>query len=529
MTPPPPGPTELIPQTFHALILADLGLPDGTPATGEESGDAPAGDAPPEARGGPGSTPMAVDRDDLEEVMATLSPRIRLTPGPDLPVVEIQLRSMDDLHPDALLTRLPLFAALEQLAEGRGRETGGGGGPVGSGGRSGTGSGGADDRSGPGSPGGPGSGGSAADPGGGAGNGLLDQVLAQTPGPEAPRAGPTPGSGAGGSRATGGAGRNGQVDGTPGDMAEFLRRITLPHTVPEPGREEEAKREVLHRMRVDHLRAILHHARFQQVESVWRGLEFLVRRLDTGPDLKVWVLHLPGPQAVELAGTGELGPLLERARRAAGLDSPWSAVLFHHAFGARAGDLEALAGLARIGEERQTAFLAEVTPDLLSVAEDPELATRWEAVRRHGGAGRLGLLLPRFLLRAPYGAEESPCERLDFEELQPGEGPDPGMLLWGHPGFAALLLLGRTFRARHGEGPRPIPTGVDGLSPILHQGAGGAALVPPAELMLGGVEVQQLAEVGLIPLVARAGDPTLRFPVVPSVAATGERLQVRGL
>ena len=510
MTPPPPGPTELVPQTFHALVLADLGLLDGGAASGGDSGGQGAGGRPD-----PRTTPMAVDRDDLEEVMAALLPRIRLVPGPELPPVEIPLRSLDDLHPDALLTRLPLFAALERLAEGRGTaDAGGAGGQDAGPGGSGATPGGGPGGSGATTAGGPGA--SGATPGGGSGNGLLDQVLAQTPGPEAPTLG-------------NGNGWSGVADGTPGDMADFLRRITLPHTVPEPGREEEAKREVLHRMRVDHLRAILHHPRFQQIEAVWRGLEFLVRRLDTGPDLKVWVMHIPGPEAAELARGGELGARLDRARKAAGLDGPWSAVLLHSAFGARPGDLEALAGLARIGAERDTAFLAEVTPDLLSVADDPELAARWEAVRRHPGAGRLGLLLPRFLLRAPYGAEENPCEKLDFEELQPGEGPDPGMLLWGHPGMAALLLLGRTFRARHSDMPRPVPTGVDGLSPILHKGAGGAALVPPAELMLGGVEVQELAEVGLIPVVARAGDPTLRFPLVPSVAASGERLRVRGL
>jgi len=429
-----------------------------------------------------------VDRDDLEEVLASVGPRIGLTPGPDLPALDIPLRSLDDLHPDALLARLPLFHALERLvAEGQ-RE-----------GRGGEDEGESEGR-----------GGARAE----AGGGLLDQVLAQTPGPDSgngiARPVPTP-------------------SGTPGDMADFLRRITLPHQVAEPGQREMDRREMLDRMRVNHLRAILHHSRFQAVEGVWRGLEFLVRRLDTGPDLKIWVAHLPGSRAKAMARGGELGTFLDRARSVAGLDAAWSAVLVHDAFGATAPDLEALAGMAGVGRERETAFLAEVTPGLLAVAEDPELLARWEALRSHPGAGWMGLLLPRFLLRAPYGAEENPCERLDFEELEPGEGPDPGMLLWGHPGLAALLLLGRTFRARHSDLPRPVPTGVDGLSPILHRGAGGSALVPPAELMLGGAEVEELAEVGLIPVVARAGDPTLRFPTVPSVAASGERLRVRGL
>ena len=35
------------------------------------------------------------------------------------------------------------------------------------------------------------------------------------------------------------------------------------------------------------MRSILHHPDFQALESVWRGMEFLVRRLETGASLRI--------------------------------------------------------------------------------------------------------------------------------------------------------------------------------------------------------------------------------------------------
>ena len=46
-----------------------------------------------------------------------------------------------------------------------------------------------------------------------------------------------------------------------------------------------------------------------------------------------------------------------------------------------------------------------------------ELAEAWRALRRLPEAGWIGLILPRFLLRLPYGKETASTERFDFEEM----------------------------------------------------------------------------------------------------------------
>jgi type VI secretion system protein ImpC len=58
------------------------------------------------------------------------------------------------------------------------------------------------------------------------------------------------------------------------------------------------------------------------------------------------------------------------------------------------------------------------------------------------------------LLRLPYGAETSPAERFQFEELA-GDGPSPAeSYLWGNPAVLCALLLGEAF-SRSGWGLRP--------------------------------------------------------------------------
>ena len=73
----------------------------------------------------------------------------------------------------------------------------------------------------------------------------------------------------------------------------------------------------------------------------------------------------------------------------------------------------------------------------------PEAAQAWQALRNLPEAAYIGLALPRFLLRLPYGADTEPVEAFDFEEMS---SPfDHESFLWGNPGFACALLLGQAF------------------------------------------------------------------------------------
>ena len=75
-----------------------------------------------------------------------------------------------------------------------------------------------------------------------------------------------------------------------GDWEAFLQQIVAPYIV---AREDPQQAELI--SAVDRatgalMRAVLHHPAFQGLEAAWRAVDFLVRRLETGTDLQLWLL-----------------------------------------------------------------------------------------------------------------------------------------------------------------------------------------------------------------------------------------------
>lgn len=426
--------------------------------------------------------PRQVDRDDVDRVLAAMGAGIELPVEEDGPPLRLSFRSLEDFHPDRLLACLPFFQAIRDMKErvrrgGVERQTG--------------------DPAGEASP-------SQSE----RGADLLDEIVSLNAG-----SGRINGAEGGGRETEMGQGDNGM----PRELEEFLRRITRPHLVDEPGEGERRRLEALDEIATRQLRRILRHPRLQTLEALWRGVAHLVRRLETGPRLKVFLLQSTRREVVEAARGGDLERVLSTTARKAGVGTGWSVVLLHQSFSSDPEDLEALEGVARTGGRLETPFLAEVDPSLLEARGGRPVP--WEELRSQEGARYLSLLLPRFLLRPPYGAEENPCETMDFEELELGEDPELAHLLWGHPGLLALMHLGHRF-AQRGWSFRPGAAGeLEGLAPLIHQGDRGASVLPPTEVLLAPGEVQELAEAGFAPIIGRAGERELRLPLLLSIAS----------
>jgi type VI secretion system protein ImpC len=55
-----------------------------------------------------------VDRDDFDAVLARVAPTLRLALSNDM-TVDVQIRELDDFHPDQLFERVPQFSRLRAL------------------------------------------------------------------------------------------------------------------------------------------------------------------------------------------------------------------------------------------------------------------------------------------------------------------------------------------------------------------------------------------------------------------------------
>jgi type VI secretion system protein ImpC len=68
------------------------------------------------------------------------------------------------------------------------------------------------------------------------------------------------------------------------------------------------------------MRTVLHHSEFQNLEALWRGMDMLLRRIETGPSLQVLLVDVSAEEfAADLSSASDLsetGPVLAARRQA---------------------------------------------------------------------------------------------------------------------------------------------------------------------------------------------------------------------
>ena len=174
---------------------------------------------------------------------------------------------------------------------------------------------------------------------------------------------------------------------------------------------------------------ILHDTRFQALEAAWRGLDFLVRQLDSDTAVHLYIFDC------------------SKERLSASLDESeifkgnWSAIAGDYVFDrAVLADVLLLRRLAQVAQQADAPFIGECVP---SQKEHAKAQAAWQELRKSPEARWLALAMPRFLLRLPYGKDNVTIESFEFEEML--GTPKHLEYLWGNPAFACIYLLGRLF------------------------------------------------------------------------------------
>ena len=283
------------------------------------------------------------------------------------------------------------------------------------------------------------------------------------------------------------------------------------------------------------MRTILRNGAFRGLEASWRGVDFLVRRLDVDGPLTLHLVDLsPEELRADLLAGDDLGRTgLHRLIVEKTVGTPgglaWAALVLLDSFGPSREDAEALGRLARIAAKAGTTVLAGAEPGLVgcdSLPETPdpddwaepagEGAEAWAALRRLPDARFVGLALPRLLLRLPWGKETNAVDAFDFEELS--SPPSHEEYLWGCPSLATALLLGEAF-LEDGWSLRPgSAQEISGLPFALVEEDGEKRAVPCAEALFTVRAMQAVAEKGLMPLLTLKGTDTVRLAIFQSIA-----------
>jgi type VI secretion system protein ImpC len=265
------------------------------------------------------------------------------------------------------------------------------------------------------------------------------------------------------------------------------------------------------------MRAVLHHPAFQSLESAWRALYFLVRRLETGENLRVFVMDLPAEQLLAPEGVSEL--IRVAVNEASGTigGEPWAVMVGLYSFSAEHEGV--LAQIASIARSAGAPFLSGLGASVVG------LKGVFDKLRSSALARWVGLAMPRFLLRLPYGKKTDETETFAFEEMP--SAPEHEKYLWGNPAVACAYLLGEAF-TRHGWEMRPgMVKDIEGLPLHLYETEGEKKLKPCAEILLTEEAAELLMDRGFIPLASIKDTDRVRVVRFQSIASPSTALAGR--
>ena len=460
---------------------------------------------------------IEVDRDNLNEVMARMKPEIRLPLAePESDVLTIRFTELDDFHPDRLYEHCEIFEPIREIRrkldnprtfEEAAKEI-----------RSWTDS-------------------EAAAiqepleeqpmPSSEAGKfetaGLLDQIIeeAEVQPSEAKPSSDT------------------------SEWSQFLKKIVQPHLVPGEDPQQIELEATLNATAAVLMRIILHHPYFQPLEAAWRTLHFLVSRLETDALLKLYVVDMSKNELAadltlenDLRTTGTYKLLVEQTVGTAG-GEPWAVVAGNFTFEQTREDAELLGRMAKIAAAAGAPFIAAAHPNLLgcdSLAKTPDPdewrpigeksgQAAWQALQKLPETAYLGLALPRFLLRLPYGAETDPLEQFEFEEM--AAEPQHKDYLWGNPCYACIRLLGQAFSADGWNLEPGTGADINNLPLHIYQAAGETCIKPCAEALLTERAAEVIMSSGFMPLLSFRDQDRIRLARFQSLALPLTRLAGR--
>src|SRR3954468_2977653 len=277
--------------------------------------------------------------------------------------------------------------------------------------------------------------------------------------------------------------------------------------------------------------AIMHQPAFQKLKSAWRGLKVVVDRTDFRENIKVELLNVSKDDLIadfedapEVTKSG-LYKTAYTAEYGTFGGKPYGAMFSNYEFGPGAQDMELLRNCASVAAMSHAPFFAAAgaqffgqkdmlnlpnLKDLSSLFEGPQY-TKWNSFRDTEDARYIGLLMPRFLLRLPYGENTVPVKRFNYAEDTVDKHDE---YLWGNASFAMATRLADSF-AKYRWCPNIIGPQAGGTVENLplhqYQAMGETQTKTPTEVMLSERREFELSEQGFIALTFRKDSDNAAF------------------
>ena len=423
--------------------------------------------------------PIKVDVDNLDDVIARMSLKLNLPMNAEGGAVDVAIGSIEDFHPDQLADNVAVFDELRTLRRNLGNRA-------------------SFDRA-------------------------AKEVLSwggEEPLPPPPRR--ARGTDVGHARLSDFArlvGRPAAPSTEETSVDALIRRFVGPFVQPARDSRQDALIARVDEALSAAMRRVLHHPDFQTAESLWRGVEFLVRRIETGAKMEIVLYDVSAEElAADLAATdvleetGLYGMLVEQPALDAH-QGPLSAVIGFYRFELSPVHADLLGRVAQIAGAARAPFIAGIAPDPLKLPfheQHPLVKDAFTALQTLPAAAYLGLATPRFLLRMPYGHKTDPIDAFAFEEFT-RQGGLSGML-WGHPAVIPALVLAETFAQQGVKMKLGSVMGVRDIPYYVYSEADGEQIaLPCTERLYTERQAVAVSQYKVMPVLSIRGRPEVRL------------------
>jgi len=269
------------------------------------------------------------------------------------------------------------------------------------------------------------------------------------------------------------------------------------------------------------LDAVMHHETFQQIEGAWRGLKFLVDRTDFRKNVKIEILDVSKDALrQDFEDTPEvIQSGLYRHTYIQEYDTPGGepigSIISNYEFDRSPQDIALLRNISKVSAAAHMPFVGAIGAAFFGKDSMEEVAAiqdignyfdraeyiKWKSFRDTDDARYIGLTLPRFLARLPYGPDTTPVRAFNYMEQV--KGPDHERYLWANASFAFAANMVQSF-IQNGwcvqiRGPQAGGAVKDLPIHLYDLGTGNQVKIP-TEVLIPETREFEFANLGFVPL-----------------------------
>jgi type VI secretion system protein ImpC len=286
------------------------------------------------------------------------------------------------------------------------------------------------------------------------------------------------------------------------------------------------------------LNEVFHHPEFQRLEASWRGLYYLVTNGHESARVHIEVLAvskrdlLRDLQRAPEFDQSAIFKMVYDDRYGTYGGFPFSVLIVDYEVDRSSPDVYLLEQLSYIAASAHVPAIAGAAPGLFGLDSFTELSrprdlskifdltdyTRWKSFRTSEDSRYTGLVMPRVLMRLPYGRAGLAAQGFNFNERV--DGTEHQRYLWGTAVWAFAVRLGEAFH-RYGWcasviGPERGGTVANLPVHEFTSDEGEPVAKCPTEIAITDRRRGELEKLGFIPLCYRLGSNLATFFEAPS-------------